>query len=65
LDEWVGHMTEKVIIRPAEQIEIHPRRHTRLGPADYKPFHRLKEFLEHGAAGRQTGRWKEGRWRGV
>ncbi len=38
LDECVGHMTEKVVIPPAEQIEIYPRRHTRLPPGQYKPF---------------------------
>ncbi len=38
LDECVGHMTEKVVIPPAEQIEIYPRRHTRLPPEQYKPF---------------------------
>jgi len=37
-DECVGHMTEKVIIPPADQIEVYPRRHTRVGPADYQPF---------------------------
>jgi len=38
MDECVGHMTEKVIIPPADQIEIYPRRHTRAGLADYQPF---------------------------
>lgn len=38
MDECVGHMTEKVVIPPAEQILIHPRRHTRLPPGEYKPF---------------------------
>jgi len=38
MDEVVGHMTEKVVIPPAEQIEIYPRRHTRLPPGEYKPF---------------------------
>jgi len=39
MDEVVGHMTEKVIIPPAEQIEIVPRRYTHLSPEDYLPFH--------------------------
>jgi len=34
----VGHMTEKVVIPPAEQIEIYRRRHTHLGSADHQPF---------------------------
>jgi len=38
MDECVGHMTEKVIIPPAEQIEIYPRRLTSLPPGRYKPF---------------------------
>ena len=27
MDECVGHMTEKVVIPKAEEIEIYPRRH--------------------------------------
>jgi 2-oxoglutarate ferredoxin oxidoreductase subunit alpha len=38
MDEVVGHMTEKVIIPPADQIEIIPRRYTRHAPEDYLPF---------------------------
>jgi len=38
MDECVGHMTEKVLIPPADQIEIFPRRYTSLGPAEYRPF---------------------------
>ncbi len=38
MDECVGHMTEKVVIPPSEQIEIYPRRHTRRTLADYKPY---------------------------
>ena len=29
MDEVVGHMTEKVVIPAADQIEVMPRRHTR------------------------------------
>jgi 2-oxoglutarate ferredoxin oxidoreductase subunit alpha len=39
MDECVGHMTEKVIIPPAEEIEIQPRRLTQAKPADYLPYH--------------------------
>jgi 2-oxoglutarate ferredoxin oxidoreductase subunit alpha len=38
LDECVGHMTEKVVIPPADQIEIYPRRHTTKTPEEYKAF---------------------------
>jgi 2-oxoglutarate ferredoxin oxidoreductase subunit alpha len=38
MDECVGHMTEKVIIPPAEEIEIQPRRLTQAKPADYLPY---------------------------
>ena len=38
MDEVVGHMTEKVIIPPAEQIEVVPRRHTRKAVEDYLPY---------------------------
>ena len=38
LDECVGHMTEKVIIPPADQIEIYPRRHTTKPPEEYRAF---------------------------
>lgn len=37
-DECVGHMTEKVIIPPADEIEIYPRRYTDLPPEKYEPF---------------------------
>jgi len=38
MDECVGHMTEKVLIPPADRIKIFPRRYTSLGPAEYRPF---------------------------
>jgi 2-oxoglutarate ferredoxin oxidoreductase subunit alpha len=38
MDEVVGHMTEKVIIPPADQIEVTPRRHTRKPVGDYQPY---------------------------
>ncbi len=38
MDECVGHMTEKVVIPPAEEIEIVPRRYTRQPPGKYRPF---------------------------
>ncbi len=38
MDEVVGHMTEKVVIPRAEQIEIYPRRYTTLPPDQYQAF---------------------------
>jgi 2-oxoglutarate/2-oxoacid ferredoxin oxidoreductase subunit alpha len=38
LDEVVGHMTEKVVIPPPEQIEIEPRRYTKLPPEAFAPY---------------------------
>jgi len=38
LDECVGHMTERVVIPPADQIEIYPRRFTAKPPSEYLPF---------------------------
>ena len=38
MDEVVGHMTEKVIIPPADRIEVTPRRHTRKPAGDYLPY---------------------------
>ena len=38
MDEVVGHMTEKVVIPPADQIEVVPRKHTRKTAEEYLPF---------------------------
>ena len=38
MDEVVGHMTEKVVIPPAEEIEIQPRLHTTKSPSEYRPY---------------------------
>jgi 2-oxoglutarate ferredoxin oxidoreductase subunit alpha len=38
MDEVVGHMTEKVVIPSADQIEIVPRRHTKKSVDDYLPY---------------------------
>ncbi len=38
MDEVVGHMIERVIIPPADQIEVVPRRFTSKKPADYKMY---------------------------
>jgi 2-oxoglutarate ferredoxin oxidoreductase subunit alpha len=38
LDECVGHMTEKVVIPPADEIEVTPRRYTKKPPAEFNLF---------------------------
>ena len=38
LDECIGHMTEKVVIPAAAEIEITPRRMTDKAPGEYEPF---------------------------
>ena len=38
LDEVVGHMTEKVVIPPADQLKVTERRWTSKKPGEYKPF---------------------------
>jgi 2-oxoglutarate ferredoxin oxidoreductase subunit alpha len=38
LDECIGHMLEKVVIPPADEIEIEPRRWTTKGPGEYLPY---------------------------
>ncbi len=38
MDEVVGHMTEKVVIPPADQIEIYPRRLTTKTPAEFRLY---------------------------
>jgi 2-oxoglutarate ferredoxin oxidoreductase subunit alpha len=38
LDECVGHMTEKVLIPDATQIDVYPRRFTRLPPEEFRLF---------------------------
>ena len=38
LDEVVGHMTEKVVIPPAEEIKVTPRRWTKKAPGTFNLF---------------------------
>jgi len=38
MDECVGHMTEKVVIPPAADIDLVPRRLTRKRPGEYLPY---------------------------
>jgi 2-oxoglutarate ferredoxin oxidoreductase subunit alpha len=38
MDECVGHMTEKVVIPPAEEIDITPRKLTKKPPGEFLPY---------------------------
>jgi 2-oxoglutarate ferredoxin oxidoreductase subunit alpha len=38
MDECVGHMTEKVVIPPADEIEVVPRRLTKQRPEEFLPY---------------------------
>ncbi|MEN6607054.1 MAG: 2-oxoacid:acceptor oxidoreductase subunit alpha [Bryobacteraceae bacterium] len=38
MDECVGHMTEKVVIPQADEIEIYPRRRTKKTPDEYHAY---------------------------
>ena len=38
MDECVGHMMERVVIPSADEIEVTPRRFTKLPPGEYLPF---------------------------
>jgi 2-oxoglutarate ferredoxin oxidoreductase subunit alpha len=38
MDECVGHMMERVVIPPADQIDIFPRRHTEKPPGEYLAY---------------------------
>jgi 2-oxoglutarate ferredoxin oxidoreductase subunit alpha len=38
MDECVGHMTERVVIPAAEEIDIHPRKMTKAPPGEYLPY---------------------------
>ncbi len=38
MDECVGHMTEKVVIPPADEIEIVPRKLTKKPPGEFLPY---------------------------
>jgi len=44
-DECVGHMTEKVVIPEASEIEVEPRRFYKGKKEDYIPYKRDKDFV--------------------
>jgi 2-oxoglutarate ferredoxin oxidoreductase subunit alpha len=45
LDECVGHMTEKVIIPAAEDIDVTPRRYTSKSPEEYLPYQPQEDLV--------------------
>ena len=45
MDECIGHMSEKVVIPPADQIEITPRRYTKLSPDEYILYKPEKDLV--------------------
>ena len=45
MDECVGHMTEKVVIRQAEAIDLVPRRMTRKSPAEYRAYEPAQDLV--------------------
>ncbi len=45
MDESVGHMFEKVVIPPADQIKLVPRRFTKKPPDKYRPFKPEKDLV--------------------
>jgi 2-oxoglutarate ferredoxin oxidoreductase subunit alpha len=45
MDECVGHMTERVVIPPAEEIDIVPRRLTNLPPEEFLPYVPEKDLV--------------------
>ncbi len=45
MDECVGHMTEKVVIPEASEIQIVERRWTKKKPGEYKPFEPVEDMV--------------------
>ena len=45
MDECVGHMMERVVIPPADHIEIEPRQYTQLPPGEYFPYCDLEDRI--------------------
>jgi 2-oxoglutarate ferredoxin oxidoreductase subunit alpha len=53
LDEVIGHMTERVIIPPADEIEIYPRRWATKPPDQFLPYETNGELIpEHAPVGK-------------
>ena len=47
MDECVGHMTEKVVIPKADDIEVTPRRFTTEEPGEYRPYQTNGDVVPH------------------
>jgi 2-oxoglutarate ferredoxin oxidoreductase subunit alpha len=45
MDECVGHMMERVVIPSADEIEVTPRRFTKLPPGEYLPFKPAEDLV--------------------
>ena len=45
MDESVGHMTERVVIPPGEDVKVVPRRYTKLPPGEYRPFETDEDLI--------------------
>ena len=45
MDEVVGHMTEKVVIPPPEQIEVTPRRYTHIPPGEFNAYEPREDLV--------------------
>ena len=45
LDECVGHMTEKVVIPEADQIEVTPRRYTQMPPDEFRLYEPREDLV--------------------
>jgi 2-oxoglutarate ferredoxin oxidoreductase subunit alpha len=45
LDECVGHMTEKVVIPPADKIAVTPRRFTQKSPEEFRVFEPREDLV--------------------
>lgn len=45
MDECIGHMTEKVIIPPADEIELVERRYTKTSPENYLPYEPCEDLV--------------------
>ncbi|MDZ7271126.1 MAG: 2-oxoacid:acceptor oxidoreductase subunit alpha [candidate division KSB1 bacterium] len=45
MDECVGHMTEKVVIPEADEIELVPRRYTKKPPGQYLPYEPCEDLV--------------------
>jgi 2-oxoglutarate ferredoxin oxidoreductase subunit alpha len=45
LDEVVGHMTEKVVIPPADRIDVTPRRYTTIPPGEFNAYQPKEDLV--------------------